>query len=76
MMLEALSDENYWQYRGKCRNCGFVCEWCVQRRENYTWFKFKEYVTTQYFPCFFSMCEHCRELAVFDLMAISPREEY
>ena len=71
-MKKTLKNPKYWLYRGKCRNCSNVTDWVVDKKME--WLSFYRVTRDNHFPSFVSHCEHCKNEAVFDLLAMSASE--
>lgn len=68
-----LGRHKFHAYRGKCRNCSHVEDWCVSK--DMAWVRFYSTVRENNYPCFMNRCENCGEMAVYDLVAVSPEFE-
>jgi hypothetical protein len=67
-------DEKNYKYAGRCRQCGFYCEWIGGHKKTTDYQGFYERIRDNYFPSFLADCENCDNEAVFDLTALTRQE--
>lgn len=71
MRIGKKEKENSWVYRGKCRNCGFICDWFVRKGKPEDWVRFAKNTKEIFFCGYTDHCDGCHRYSVWDLLLIS-----
>ncbi len=73
MGMTIIDKKNY-RYAGRCRQCGFYCEWLHGPKEFTDYRGFYNSIVENMFPAFLKYCENCSNEAVFDLTAFTSED--
>lgn len=68
-----LKASDAWRYAGRCRLCGFVGVWCVDR--DVKWNEFARQVLDHCGPRLWVRCENCGVDTYHDTLGLSPHPE-